>query len=797
MRVSEKWLREWVDPRVDTAALAHRLTMAGLEVDAVEPVAGEFTGVVVAMIRDCRPHPEADKLRICEVDDGGDGVSIVCGAANARAGLRVPLARVGAELPGGLTIKATKLRGEPSHGMLCSAAELGLAESADGLLELPADAPVGRDLRDVLELDDHAIEIDLTPNRGDCLSVVGLAREIGALYGVPVCELDPEPEVATHGHGVAVTVKDPAACPRYLSRTIRGIDPAAESPLWLRERLRRSGLRDHGAVVDITNYVLLELGQPLHAFDAARLSGGLTVRRAAAGESLALLNEQTVELDAETLVIADDAGPVAMAGIMGGADSAVGDETTDIVLECAFFNPEAVAGRARRFGLHTDSSHRYERGVDPAITRLAMERVTALIRQIAGGQAGPVVEVDEPSHLPSREPIPLRRDRIEELLGLAVEDELVIGGLGRLGAREQQQMDGWLVVPPTHRFDLHREEDLVEEVARLVGYDHLPSALPEAPMVAAEASEARIPLTRLRRRLAARDFHEAITYSFVEPGLQERVDPDAGALALANPISSELGAMRTSLWPGLIQAAQYNRQRQRNRIRLFETGLRFRRRVGEGAIMDDLEQTPMVAALATGPAVPEQWGEAGRAADFFDLKAELETLIEATGAAEAFAFEAAEHPGLHPGQSARVWRDGHPVGWLGTLHPAIAEELDFTDPVVLFELESAALTTARCPAYRAPSRYPAIRRDLAVVVDEAVTAEALLAVVREAAGPLLRDSRVFDVYRGKGVDSGRKSLAVGLTLQDDSRTLIDADVEEIVSRVVADLARRLDAVLRD
>lgn len=797
MRVSEKWLREWVDPRVETAELAHRLTMAGLEVDAVEPVAGAFSGVVVAAIRECRPHPEADKLQICTVDDGEDELTIVCGAANARAGLRVPLARVGAELPGGMIIKATRLRGEPSHGMLCSAVELGLAESAEGLLELPADAPVGTDLRDYLDLDDHAIEIDLTPNRGDCLSVVGLAREIGALYGVPVGELEPAPVAAAHEDEVAVTVAEPAACPRYLARVVRGIDPAAESPLWLRERLRRSGLRAHGAVVDITNYVLLELGQPLHAFDAARLQGGLTVRRAAAGESLELINEQTVALDPETLVIADETGPVAMAGIMGGTGTAVGDETTDLVLECAFFQPEAVAGRARRFGLHTDSSHRFERGVDPAITRLAMERVTALIQRIAGGEAGPVVEVDAPAERPEREPIALRRDRIEELLGLAVEDERIIDGLGRLGAREQQQMDGWLVVPPSHRFDLHREEDLVEEIARLVGYDHLPSALPEAPMVAAEAPETRIPLSRLRRRLAARDFHEAITYSFVAPELQERVDPEARALALANPISSDLGAMRTSLWPGLIQAARHNRQRQRNRIRLFETGLRFRRRGERDAIMADLEQTPMVAALGTGPVVPEQWGEAGRAQDFFDLKAELETLIEATGAAEEFAFEAAEHPGLHPGQSARVWRDGRPVGWLGTLHPAIAGELDFTDPVVLFEVESAALTTARSPGYRAPSRYPAIRRDLAVVVDEAVTAEALLTVVREAAGPLLRDCRVFDVYRGKGVDSGRKSIAVGLTLQDDSRTLTDADVEDIVSRVVAELARRLDAVLRD
>ncbi|MFP4606316.1 MAG: phenylalanine--tRNA ligase subunit beta [Thiohalospira sp.] len=790
MRVSENWLREWADPAVDTAGLTHRLTMAGLEVDAVEPVAGAFDGVVVGRIEGCEPHPEADRLQVCTVSDGTATFQVVCGAANARAGLIAPFAREGATLPDGTAIRATRLRGVESCGMLCSAAELGLGEGGEGLLELPAAAEVGADLRAWLGLDDRAIEIDLTPNRGDCLSVRGLAREVGALFDCDVTEAE-VPEVAVSGEPAAACVAETAACPRYLVRPVRGIDPTAASPVWLQERLRRSGLRSLGLVVDVTNYVLLELGQPLHAFDAERLQGGLEVRFARDGEALTLLDGSEAELAADMLVIADEAGPTALAGVMGGERSAVDENTRDIVLEAAFFTPDAILGRARRLGLHTDASHRFERGVDPALPRLALERATALLTELAGGEPGPITEVTDTAALPKWENVPLRHERLNALLGTDIDADTVLNTLRRLGMQESEHLDGWRVVPPSHRFDIGVEEDLVEEVARVVGYDHLPAALPAMEVAAPRQPEGRLPAARLRRLMAHRDYLEAITYSFVDARLQRRLEPGLEPLALANPLSAEMDVMRTSLWPGLLTAIQHNRHRQRSRVRLFELGQRFRPEA------DGLKQENALAAAAIGSRWPEQWGAGGDSVDLFDLKGDLEAIIAATGAADAFTFEADSHPALHPGQSARIERDGELAGWLGALHPVIAEELDLADPVYLFEIAVEALTAAPLPTYRTPSRYPAIRRDLAVVVDEAVAAADVLAVAREAAGEWLRDSRLFDVYRGKGIDSGRKSLGLGLTLQDDSRTLTDGDVEAVTENVVRALSQRLGATLRD
>ncbi|SFC90119.1 phenylalanyl-tRNA synthetase beta subunit [Thiohalospira halophila DSM 15071] len=790
MRVSEHWLREWADPAVDTDGLTHRLTMAGLEVDAVEPVAGAFSGVVVGRIEGCEAHPEADKLQVCTVSDGAATFQVVCGAANARAGLVAPFAREGAVLPDGTTIRATRLRGVESRGMLCSATELGLGEGSEGLLELGDGAEVGADLREWLGLDDTAIEIDLTPNRGDCLSVRGLAREVGALFDCDVAE-PAVPDNLVTGEAAGVRVLEPAACPRYLVRPVRGIDPATPTPTWLKERLRRSGLRSLGLVVDITNYVLLELGQPLHAFDADRLNGGLQVRFAEEGESLTLLDGAETSLAADMLVIADEAGPTALAGIMGGAGSAVDESTRNIVLEAAFFTPEAILGRARRLGLHTDASHRFERGVDPALPRLALERATALLTQLAGGEPGPITEVTDTEALPRWENVPLRHERLNALLGTDIDADTVLNALRRLGMQESEHLDGWRVVPPSHRFDISVEEDLVEEVARVVGYDQLPAALPAMEVAAPRQPEGRLPASRLRRLMAHRDYLEAITYSFVDARLQRRLEPGLEPLALANPLSAEMDVMRTSLWPGLLTAVQHNRHRQRSRVRLFELGQRFRPEA------DGLQQENALAAAAIGPRWPEQWGAGGESVDLFDLKGDLEAIIGATGAADAFTFEADSHPALHPGQSARIYREGEPVGWLGALHPVIAEELDLAEPVYLFEIAAEALTAVPLPTYRTPSRYPAIRRDLAVVVDEAVAAADVLAVAREAAGDWLRDSRLFDVYRGKGIDSGRKSLGLGLTLQDDSRTLTDSDVEAVTENVVQALSQRLGATLRD
>jgi len=792
MRLSEQWLREWVNPPVATPALAEQLTMAGLEVDAVEPAAPAFSGVVVGEVLEVKPHPNADKLRVCQVDVGGEApLGIVCGAPNVRPGMRAPTAVLGAELPGGFRIKKAKLRGEPSTGMLCSAAELGLNEDASGLWDLPADAPVGEDLRAWLGLDDHCIEVDLTPNRGDCLSVAGVAREVGVLNRVPVTSPALEPVAATCPDTFPVALEAGSQCPRYTGRVIRGIRTGVSSPLWLQERLRRSGLRSISPVVDVTNYVLLELGQPMHAFDLDRLRGGIVVRMARPGEPITLLDGQALELDPETLVIADGDHAQAIAGVMGGEGSGVEAETVNVFLESAYFEPVATAGRARRYGLHTDSSHRFERGVDPQLQARALERATRLLLDIVGGEPGPLIEVKDDAHLSAGREVSLRRERITRVLGTTIADAEVSDTLERLGMRVSAATAGWTVKVPTYRFDVEREVDLIEEIGRIHGYARLPVRRPTGELLMPELPETRIELERMQGELTARGYQEAVTYSFVDPKLQAVLDPGREPLALANPISADLAVMRTSLWPGLVQALRYNQNRQEPMVRLFETGLRFVPVDGE------LKQERMIGAVAAGLSAPEQWSLPRRKVDFFDLKADVEALLALTGEPEAFRFVRSAHPALHPGQAAEILRGDEVAGQVGLLHPAVERDLDLDGPVYLFELRLAVLERARLPAFRELSRFPAVRRDLALVLDEAVSAEQLVACIRAVAGESQEEVRIFDVYRGEGIDPGRKSLAISLTFRDPSRTLNEAEINEALKRVVNALQTELNASLRE
>ncbi|EXJ13433.1 Phenylalanyl-tRNA synthetase beta chain [Imhoffiella purpurea] len=781
-----------MNPPVDTQQLADQLSMAGLEVDAVEPAAPDFSGVFIGLVQAIAPHPDAAKLRICTVDVGqGDPLQIICGAANVAEGMRVPVATIGARLPGDFKIKRAKLRGVESFGMICSAKELGLAESSEGILPLPADAPLGEDVRAWLALDDHCIEVDLTPDRGDCLGLAGLAREVAVINRSPLTPPAIEPVAPACDDRFPVSLAAPQACPRYVCRVIRGIDPTAETPMWMQERLRRGGIRAISPVVDVTNYVLLELGQPMHGFDLARLSGEIRVRMAAAGERLALLNGEEAELREDTLVIADAERPLAMAGIMGGADSGVGDDTRDILLESAFFAPLAISGKARSYGLHTDSSHRFERGVDPELQVRAIERATALLLDIVGGTPGPVHETSSAEHLPPRRPLQLRERRIAQVLGLELPAESVEDILGRLGMDLERSDEGWTVTPPSARFDLVQEVDLIADVGRIHGYDRIPVSHASASSVTKSAPESGFDLDRARLALVDRGFHEVITYSFVSPEIQALVEPGVETLQLANPISAELSTMRTSLWPGLLQSALYNQSRQQDRVRLFESGLRFR------VTPDGLRQELGIGGLVAGGVAPEQWDQKARPVDFYDLKADVEALLSLTGAAGEFRFVPGEHPALHPGQTARIERNGEAVGLMGMLHPSVAAKLDLDGDVFLFELDILQLDEGVLPRYRQISRFPAIRRDLALLVDEGVTYGAIDACIRAAEPELLRELVLFDVYTGENIDSGRKSLALGLILQSSSQTLTDEVIERTVGRILDRLTTELGARLRD
>jgi phenylalanyl-tRNA synthetase beta chain len=794
MKISERWLREWVNPPMTTAELVSKLTMAGLEVDAVEAAAADFSRVVVAEVQNVEPHPDAEKLQVCSVFDGKTSLQVVCGAGNVRTGLKVPFARIGARLGPDFTIKKAKLRGVESNGMLCSAEELGMAETAEGLLELPPDAPVGSDIREYLGLDDTLIEVDLTPNRGDCLGIAGLARELGALTACDVSSPRIDSVAPVHALGLPVELQAPDACPRYLGRVIRNINQQVDTPLWMQEKLRRCGLRSIDPVVDVTNYVLLELGQPMHAFDLAKLSGGIRVRLAAADESLLLLDGKKIKLDPDTLVIADHQQALAMAGIMGGKSSAVGPKTTDLFLECAFFNPLAIAGRARRHGLHTDSSHRYERGVDPELQGRAMERATSLLLEIVGGEPGPVIEAV--GTLPPARKVGLRKARLESLLGLSLEESVVLGILHGLGLKLlEKDAQGWLVAVPSWRFDINIEEDLIEEVARVHGYDRLPVTVPQMHMRLSPAPETRLGLRALRHRLAALGFQEVVTYSFVDAELDAVLSGQQGQvghepLTLANPISQDMAVMRSNLWPGLIRTLKHNQNRQQLRAKLFETGLVFNK------INNKLEQKLKVGCLLWGAASDEQWGHVSRPADFFDLKGDLESLLGLTLALDQFSFVAAEHPALQPGLCASIQRDGKGLGWIGALHPAIAQAIDLNGKVFLAELDYKALSEARVTTVTAISRFPAVRRDLALVLPESIESTSVLECLQECCGEDLLDIGIFDLYQGHNIEKGKKSLALGLTFQHPSRTLADTDINPIIDSCIKVLQAKFNAELR-
>jgi phenylalanyl-tRNA synthetase beta chain len=792
MKFSEAWLREWVNPEIDTQTLSDQLSMAGLEVDSVEPVAGAFSGIVVGRVISLEQHPNADKLRVCQVDAGtGETLQIICGAANVAADMRVPVALVGAVLPGDFKIKKAKLRGVESFGMICSATELGMEEKSEGILPLPADAPIGEDIRNYLQLDDRAIEVDLTPDRGDCLSIAGMAREVGVINRAAVMPVAIEPVPAAIDDAFSVEVAAPEACPRYACRIIRGIDPNALTPLWMQERLRRGGIRPISPVVDVTNYVLLELGQPMHGFDLGLLDGGIRARMAEPGEKLTLLDGQQIELKPDTLVIADHAKALAMAGIMGGEDSGVTEATRDILLESAFFAPLVIAGRARSYGLATDSSHRFERGVDPQLQVPALERATRLLLDIVGGQPGPVVQLASEDRLPKSTPVMLRRERIRRLLGLEIDGAMVADILSRLDMRVEATEEGWRVTPPSCRFDIAIEADLIEEVGRIYGYTEIPMSHAVASTVMQADPEARFDLERARDLLVDRGYQEVVTYSFISPESQALVDPGIEPVALANPLSADLSVMRTSLWPGLLNTARHNLARQQDRVRIFESGLSFVQSESQ------LRQEPMLAGLVTGDVLPEQWDGESRSTDFFDVKADLEALLAQLGLDNGVRFAVAEHSALHPGQCARIVRGDEAVGWLGMLHPELEARLDLPAGTYLFELRLNGIAEGALPAFRPLSKFPSIRRDLALVVDEQVGFEQIHDCIRSGAPEILQDILLFDVYTGVKIDSGRKSLALGLILQDSSHTLTDEEVEGAVSGILQKLTEETGANLRE
>ena len=813
MRFNEGWLREWVDPPVDTRALAEQLTRAGLEVDSVEPAVdpGAFAGVVVAEVLACGPHPNADRLKLCVVDPGrGDPVEVVCGAPNARAGMRAVLAPPGSRIGGGVKVRRAKIRGIASQGMLLSMRELGIGEDHDGIIELDAEAVPGTNVTDALDLDDTVFEVSVTPDRGDCLSLAGIAREVGALNHLPADGPRPEPVAPANESLLGVELDAPEGCARYVGRVVLGIDGRATTPLWMSERLRRCGVRAVSPVVDVTNYVMLELGQPLHAFDLHRLDGGIRVRRARAGERLTLLDERTVELRPSTLVIADHRRPVALAGIMGGLDTAVSDATRDIFLESAWFSPSDLMGEARFYRLSTDASYRFERGVDPALQRIAVERATRLLLDIAGGRPGPIVDEVESSRLPGRASIRLRAERIGRVLGMEVPDGEVTGGLRRLGMEVGEADGGWTVTPPSCRFDIAIEEDLVEEVVRITGYDRVPSKPIEGIVRPGGDSETGVPVSRIRRLLVDRGYQEAVTYSFVDPALQSLFDPDVSPIVLENPISSELAVMRTHLWMGLGGALVRNVNRQERRVRLFETGLRFRRdpdlraRVGDVERwgtrgrdqVADVDQERCIAAVAMGPAQPEQWGSDARGVDFFDLKSDVEALLGLTGEAERFSFEPSVHPALNPAQTATIRAGNEVAGLIGALHPRVRRELGLPAPAYVFEMALASLARARVPGFEPVSRFPSVRRDLSVIVDGAVPVGRILDALRAESLNLLNDHEIFDLYHGKGIASGKKSVGIGLIFRSDSRTLEDEEVDKLVEGIVAGLKAEFGAELR-
>ncbi|HEX6261042.1 MAG TPA: phenylalanine--tRNA ligase subunit beta [Woeseiaceae bacterium] len=792
MKFPDSWLRAWVDTPADPNQLAERLTMAGHEVDGIEVAGQGLEGVLVAEVVEVAPHPDADRLSVCRVSDGsGEVHGIVCGAPNVMAGMKSVLALPGATLPDGTRLRRTKIRGVESAGMLCSARELGLGDDADGILRLADDAPAGVPLAAYLDLPDRIYELNLTPNRGDCFSMLGMARDIAALTGASLRDARSATVAVTIDAEQPVTLDDPEACPRFAGRMIKGINAAARTPLWMTERLRRCGIRAIHPVVDVTNYVMLELGQPLHAYDVDRLSGTIRPRFARAGERLTLLDEREVELSPDTVLVTDDSGPIGLAGIMGGLGTAVSRSTTNVFFEAAFWPQAVIAGRARSYGLHTDASLRFERGVDPTGQARAIERATALLLDIAGGGAGALTDLCHPGSLPERGSFVLRRARLHSLLGMELDRAEVTRILQSLGLTVSETDEGWLAKAPAFRFDLAIEDDLVEEVARVFGYDRIPETTEIASLPLGSVTERRVDAERIADTLVARDYQQVVTYSFIDAATDRLFTGRESGLVLSNPISSEMAVMRGSLWPGMLRVAASNLARQQERIRLFECGKTF-----HGALANP-DEVLRLAGLAIGAAEPEQWGTKAREVDFFDVKADLQALLDLTGAEGEIAFVQADHPALQAGQSAQILRGGRLIGVAGKLHPSTARALAISRPVQVFELDAAAAFTANIPVAAAVSRFPAIRRDVAVVVADDITSAELIQVALSAAPDIIRRAVVFDVYRGPGIEAGLKSVALGLILQETSRTLTDVDADAAMSKAVQKLQQECSAVLRE
>lgn len=793
MKVSELWLREWVNPPFDGEALASQLTMAGLEVDSLHPVAGKFDKVIVAEVLETKSHPQADRLTICKVSTGlGEPLQIVCGASNVRAGLKVALAQVGATLPNDFVIKEAKLRGELSQGMLCAFSELGMVDQSEGIMELDANAPVGACLRDWLLLDDNVLDIDLTPNRGDCFSVLGIARELGALNALPAKALTKENISPLVDDILSVTLQSPEACPLYCGRIIRGIQSEATLPVFMAERLRRAGIRLIHPVVDICNYVMIETGQPMHAFDLKSIEGNLTLRFAEKDESFILLDGEKVQLNAKTLMVADERKSVAMAGIMGGKNSAVSIDTCDVFLESAFFNPLTQAGIARQYGLFTDASQRFERGVDPALPELALERATKLLLDIVGGKAGPVVQAHDGNHLSNVSTIIFQCEQVKQLTGVSLEPEYMKNILQNLGMKiSLVSATNWEVQPPSWRFDINQSVDLVEEIIRIHGYDKLEKQPTYGLMQAGQMNPCESFMKRVSQWFAIRGYHETISYSFVDPGLQASLYPQISTLELLNPISSELSSMRAGLWPGLIASMIHNMHRQQQTVRIFEMGVTFDMSGGS------LTEHACVGGLLMGEKGHLNWSETASFLDFYDGKGDLEALFQSLQL-PLVEWVAAEHPALHPGKTAKILIAGQPAGWLGSLHPRLTDALNIQDPVTLFELNIDLLMKKQEVIWKSVTKYPHIRRDLSFLVDTHIQVGALEAVVRRAANAnWFKSFDIFDVYTGKGIPEGKKSLAVALILQNPERTLVDAEINSEINAIIKVLVEEFSITLRE
>ncbi|MDW3027105.1 phenylalanine--tRNA ligase subunit beta [Acinetobacter baumannii] len=791
MKISENWLRTWVNPAIDSDTLSDQLTMLGLEVDELAPVAKPFTGVVVGEVLTVEQHPDADRLRVTTVNIGsGEPLQIVCGAPNVRAGMKAPVATIGAILPGDFKIKKGKLRGVESQGMLCGASEIDLEDKIDGLLELPDDAPVGVNIREYLKLDDNVIDISITPNRGDCFSIRGIAREVAVINQLQMNEPEIKSVNATITDEKKVVINTDGA-PRYLGRVIKNVNVKASTPEWMEQALARSGIRTHSILVDVTNYVLMELGQPMHAFDLAKIEGTVHVRQAQPQEKLQLLNDQEVELQDDVMVIADDQKALAIAGIMGGLASSVTNDTTDIFLESAFFAPLAIAGRARRFGLHTDSSQRYERGVDFELPLIAMNRASQLIQELAGGEFGPITVAEKSDSLPKREAIELKQAQVDQLLGYKVAAEFITDALTRLGCEVTVQANGeWSVVPPSHRYDMAIYQDLIEEVARIDGYDNIQISLPSMDVQLAKYQD-RFEIAQLRQTVVTLGYQEAISFSFADAKLEKQLNPQVSPLMLANPISSDLAAMRSTLLSSLIPCVQYNLNRQQSRVRFFELGLRFDYQNANS--IQDLKQIPTLALVAVGSREPESWHAKPQPMDFFDFKGEVEEIL-AAGRVKV-EYVRSERPWLHPGQSAEILVDGQSIGYLGRLHPSLENELDLSTTWVA-ELDQAAVLQSYVSNFTELSRFPSVRRDIALLISDNINVRDIQQLIEKTGGELLDSTWLFDVYTGQGVEEGKRSLAFALLWQHPSRTLEDAEIKSGMDNIIQVLENTYQATLR-